>query len=260
MTPIFAPNKALPNIQDRGYEHFERKTSDSSAFLCVSPRKPRTATQLADDLASFDPESTPESCLGTNPLFLTQSMSTQAENLIIRAKHTGLEWLELPIPMEEIHTLAGLSHQEVVERIRALDTSDLQARTESIDNWWVLYKHICKGLAAMPGYVDVSFTTIFEGIMILRHWHKTCTSSSDYYVLARTAYMCFTGKALTSRIMEWLIPPTELQGFEEVVGAMRTAMDLGKSVTESELIKRLRKMYTFFPGPRRAPESRTRGH
>jgi hypothetical protein len=185
-----------------------------------------------------------------NPLFCTQSMSVEIENLIIRAQHTDLEWLDLPISLEEIHQLVGLSHQDIVARVRAFEMSDLQdGDEESANSWRIMTHHIHKAMRSMPGIsipgYDGGFNEIMEGLMILKHWHRTCTSKFDYYTLARTAYMCFTGKSLTTKLMMWLLPSPELQGFEDIVGAMRTAMDLGKTVTESELIKKLRKAYTY---------------
>ena len=146
---------------------------------------------------------------GINPLFETQSMSVEIENLIIRAQHNDLEWLELPLPMEEIQTYAGLTHEEIIAKIRLLQSVDLQNgdATDTSDqsqrgNWKVMMHYVSLGLAsltkqnAFPGYSG-SMNDIVEGLMILHHWNRACNSVADYWVLARTAYMCFTGKTLS---------------------------------------------------------------
>ncbi len=196
------------------------------------------------------------SLVDRNPLFETQSMSVEIENLIIRAQTTDLEWLELPLPLEEIQTLAGLTHEQIVAKIRLFDAEALQADDHSTpepgaDSWRILLHHVRTGLARMesikifPGYRG-GFTEIFEGLMILRHWHQVCTSATDYWTLARTAYMCFTGKSLPHSIMQRMMPSPELQGFEDIVGAMRTVFDTATTVKDCGVVKRLRKLYTYF--------------
>lgn len=205
-----------------------------------------------------------------NPLFRTQSLSVEIENLIIRATHTDLELLDLPLPLVEVHTLLGLSHQDIVARFRAFDDVDLQADDEALDpemdegfdygdeahtnrtraalnfqGWTIMFRHLGVAMRSLPSYNQHKFTDLLEGFMILRHWHTSCTSMDDYYMLMRTAYMSFTGRSVTGDVLEWLWPQPELQSLEDVVKAMRQAMDLGKSVIDCELMKKLRRMYTY---------------
>ena len=193
-----------------------------------------------------------------NPLFTTQSLSVEIESLIMRSRHDELEWLELPLPLEEIQTYAGLTHKEIVAKIRVLQSVDLQngdatdaSAQASAENWKIMMHYVSQGLAALtkqnafPGYSG-SMNDIVEGLMILHHWNKACNSVADYWVLARTAYMCFTGRSLCARIMQKLVPAPELQGLEEIVTQMRAAFDLTSNVTECGIVQRLRKMYTYF--------------
>jgi hypothetical protein len=191
---------------------------------------------------------------GTNPLFATQSWSVEIEQLILRSQMSDLDWLDLPLPLDEIQTLAGLTHEEIVAKLRVLEMQDLQdddANSAGARNWRVMLTYVQKGLAQLDSFklfptCGMAFTEIFEGLMILRHWHSVCTSVFDYWTLARTAYMCFTGKTLSGAILERMLPSPELQGFEDIICAMREAFDTATAVTDSGLMKRLRKMYTFF--------------
>jgi hypothetical protein len=205
-----------------------------------------------------DVEYTPESIRvaryhkGINPLFATQSMSVEIENLLIRSRTTASEWLDLPLPLGEIQTLAGLSHEQIVARIQTLDCEQLQAGDEDTvaRSWRTMLHYVTRGMQRMERMnllpsTTMSFQEIFEGLLILRHWHKVCHSKFDYWMLARTAYMSFTGKSLCSDIMKRLLPDPELQGLEEITRAMRDAFDTAKEVKECGLFKRLRKLYTY---------------
>lgn len=193
--------------------------------------------------------------LDQNPLFLTRSMSVEIEQLVIRKHCTELEWLDLPLPLDQLQILAGLSHDDIVKKIQLFETEVLQSDDDAdraaAHNWKVMTHYIATGLKRMesirllPGF-NGGFAEIFEGLMILRHWHRTCATWEDYYALARTAYMCFTGKPLAVAILQRFLPNPELQGLEEVTKTMRSILDTSVSVKESGIVKRLRKMYTYF--------------
>lgn len=202
-------------------------------------------------------DKTQPTMLRINPLFCTQSMSVETENLIIRARHTALEWLDLPLPREEISRYAGLSPQEVLSLFKEeyAELQDGDATEESPEdkanrNWANLKGHIDIGLARLrhaqiiPGS-DINLNELLDGVFLLLHWSQKCEGIADYYHLARTCYMLFTRKSPSERMMQWLFPSPELQGFEEVVGALRQIMDFGKDVTDSKLVKQFRKLYMF---------------
>jgi len=199
--------------------------------------------------------STPESnqvfrCFqSTNPLVATYSMSVEIENLVICSRPQPLTSIEVPVP-QATSLLVGLSHEAILDMFRTFEMEDLQgaAADHRAQEWRKLTGFIIRGLNTMPGLelgCTRTFTEIFEGILILVHWNRACRTITDYWVLARTAYMCFTGRSMCDKIVSWLFPTPELQSFEEVVTAMRDAMDMGKTLVECELTKRLRKMYTF---------------
>lgn len=146
--------------------------------------------------------------LDQNPLFLTQSMSVEIERLVIRKHCTAMEWLDLPLPLNELQSLAQFTHEEIVNKIRLFEAEVLQSDHDTDQaaarNWRTMTHYIAVGLKRMesmrlfPGF-NGGFAEIFEGLMILRHWHRTCSNLEDYYTLARTAYMCL-------RVSHWLLP------------------------------------------------------
>lgn len=185
-----------------------------------------------------------------NPLFTTYSYSVEIENALIRARYTSLEILDLPLPLEEKQTLVGLTHEQIVQLCR--NASELQAdgNDEADAAWHVMMVYVQKNIAnmfrykLMPGS-DKSFSQIFDGLFILWHWKSKCSCIADYYQLARTAYMCFTGKSPTDATMAYLFPAPETQGFEEIIGGMRTIYTNFEECSDSKLARKLRKMWSF---------------
>jgi hypothetical protein len=130
---------------------------------------------------------------------------------------------------------------------------ELQAETaddRATEAMRVLLAHVQKyytsigGFQLLPGY-EPGVQGVIDGLLILYYWGQKCTNFGDYYQLARTAYMCFTGKSPSARMMEFLFPKPETQGLEEVLFAMRSGFDTIKDVESCELVKKVRKMYTF---------------
>lgn len=242
-------------VNDLGHANFYMSWNDKPVSTATSPIDLgiKQGDTIVCTVRQIGGSATAADIVGSNPLFTTRSLSVEIENLIIRSQYESLEWLELPLPLEEIQTLADLSHEEIVNKIRLLDCEELQSEdsTVSRNNWRVMLQSVQIGLQAIskqgviPGFSG-GFSEIFEGLMILRHWHQVCKNFDDYFVLARTAYMCFTGKSLCSTVMRRLLPTPELQGFEETLRSMRSVFDAKDMVQDSGIFKRLRKMYTYF--------------
>lgn len=191
---------------------------------------------------------------GVNPMRGTQSVSVDIENIVLYSRACDLSQVPVPVPCEGQAMFVGLSHAQVLAKIRSYDCESLQdddVNGAAATSWKVLIQHVSAGLAAMtkqgifPNYSG-DMSDVLEGLLVLHFWSKRCESIADYWVLARTAYMCFTGKSLCSRIAQKLFPSPELQGLESIVGQMRSLFDMATTVTESGLVKRLRKMYTYF--------------
>jgi hypothetical protein len=146
----------------------------------------------------------------------------------------------------------GMTHEQIVAYI--LRVNELQAEERGPSSadveWAKLMQYIQRAsdgirkTFTIPGY-DGGFTEILEGFIILTHWHQYCNNLNDYYTLARTAYMCFTGKSLIDRVIRHFLFPDEVQSFEEIIEAMRRSFDLATAVTECGIMTRLRKMYTY---------------